>query len=177
MRARVYGPAGLDQRTRFSYGRPLGNVVASLWFGFLCGMALISHAGTPIELPASSKLSIEEHIGFRDTIKIGKWLPVTVTIRNDGAPIRGRLGLQLSTVTEGYPQPYTTSLSQAVDLPTQSRKRFTFVVMFRGFSHPLVIRVTDQAGLSVYVREIDLRTLNSPDRLVVVCSNEPVLDS
>ena len=128
----------------------------------------------PVELPASSKLSVEESIGFRETIKIGKWLPVTVTIRNDGAALRGLLALELSTVSEGYPQPYTTTLSQAVDLPTQSRKRYTFVVMFRGFTHPLVIRLTDQSGMSVYTREIDLRTLSSPDRLILAFSNEPV---
>lgn len=140
-------------------------------------MAAISHANTPSELPATSKLSVEETIGFRETIKIGKWLPVTVTIRNDGAAVRGLLALELSTVSEGYPQPYTTTLSQAVDLPTQSRKRYTFVVMFRGFTHPLVIRLTDQSGMSVYTREIDLRTLSSPDRLILVFSNEPALDS
>jgi hypothetical protein len=140
-------------------------------------MAGISQASMPVELPASSKLSVEETIGFRETIKIGKWLPVTVTIRNDGAALRGLLALELSTVSEGYPQPYTTTLSQAVDLPTQSRKRYTFVVMFRGFTHPLVIRLTDQSGMSVYTREIDLRTLSSPDRLILVFSNEPALDS
>ena len=110
-------------------------------------MAGISQASMPLELPASSKLSVEETIGFRETIKIGKWMPITVTIRNDGAPVRGLLALDLSTVSEGYPQPYTTTLSQAVDLPTQSRKRYTFVVMFRGFTHPLVIRLTDQSGV------------------------------
>jgi hypothetical protein len=129
------------------------------------------------ELPAHPKLSVEETIGFRETIKIGKWLPVTVTIRNDGAPVRGLLALELSTISEGYPRPYTTTMSQPVDLPTQSRKRYTFVVMFRGFTHPLVVRLTDQAGMSVYTREIDLRTLSSPDRLVLVYSSEPALDS
>jgi hypothetical protein len=140
-------------------------------------MAGISHASTTIAPAVSSKLSVEESIGFRETIKIGRWLPITVTIRNDGAPVRGLLALDLSTISEGYAQPYTTTLSQAVDLPTQSRKRFTFVVMFRGFTHPLVIRLTDQSGVSIYTREIDLRSLSSPDRLVVVFSDEPALDS
>jgi hypothetical protein len=152
-------------------------VARGFWLGFFCCIALISHAAAPAEPPATSKLGIEESIGFRDTIKIGKWLPLTVTIRNDGAPIRGLLAVELSTLSEGYPRPYTTTLSQTVDLPTQSRKRFTFIVMLRGFTQPLVIRLTDQSGASVYTREIDLRTLHSPDRLVVVCSNEPVLDS
>jgi hypothetical protein len=155
----------------------LGRLLTRLWIGVVCIIAGICHAGTPVELLASPKLSVEEAIGFRETIKIGKWLPVTVTIRNDGAPVRGLLALDLSTVSEGHPHPYTTTLSQTVDLPTQSRKRYTFVVMFRGFTHPLVIRLTDQSGISVYSREIDLRTLSSPDRLVVVFSNEPALDS
>jgi hypothetical protein len=68
-------------------------------------------------------------------------------------------------------------LSQAVDLPTQSRKRYTFVVMFRDFTHPLMIRLTDQTGTEVYTRAIDLRSLNSPDRLILAFSDEPALDS
>jgi hypothetical protein len=166
-----------DDATAFLGGWPFGCVVAFLWFSFLCPGAGRSHASVPTDSPAQAKLSVEETIGFRETIKIGKWLPVTVTIRNDGAPVRGLLALELSTVSEGYPQPYVTTLSQAVDLPTQSRKRYSFVVMFRDFTHPLVIRLTDQSGISVYTREIDLRTLTSPDRLVLVLSDEPALDS
>jgi hypothetical protein len=155
----------------------LDGVAVHLWLCCLCLTAGLCQAGTPIDAAANAKLSVDESIGFRETIKIGKWLPVTVTIRNDGAPVRGLLALDLSTISEGSSQPYTTTLSQAVDLPTQSRKRFTFVVMFRGFTHPLVIRLTDQAGEEVYTRQIDLRSLSSPDRLIVVFSNEPALDS
>jgi hypothetical protein len=155
----------------------LNGVIVGLPCGFVCLVAGVGHAATPLDLPTSSKLSVEETIGFRETIKIGKWLPVTVTIRNDGAPVRGLLTLELSTVSEGYPQPYTTTLSQSVDLPTQSRKRFSSVIMLRGFAHPLVVRLTDQSGALVYSREIDLRTLSSPDRLIVAFSNEPALDS
>jgi hypothetical protein len=164
---------GYDLAIVFLRNWVLDGVPVYRWFCCLCLMAGISHASTTIAPAVSSKLSVEESIGFRETIKIGRWLPITVTIRNDGAPVRGLLALDLSTISEGYAQPYTTTLSQAVDLPTQSRKRFTFVVMFRGFTHPLVIRLTDQSGVSVYTREIDLRSLSSPDRLIVVFSNEP----
>jgi hypothetical protein len=166
-----------EHGTAFLGGWPFGCVVALLWCILLCLMAGPAYAGMPGEVPASPGLSVEETIGFRETIKIGKWLPVTITIRNDGTPVRGQLALELSTVSEGYPQPYITTLSQAVDLPTQSRKRYTFVVMFRDFTHPLVLRLSDQSGMSVYTREIDLRTLTSPDRLVLAFSNEPALDS
>ena len=166
-----------DPRTTCVGSRLFGCVVALLWVGLLGSLLGKCHASIAVEVPASAKLSVEETIGFRETIKIGKWLPVTVTIRNDGTPVRGLLALELSTVSEGYPQPYITTLSQAVDLPTQSRKRYTFIVMFRDFTHPLVIRLTDQSGLTVYTREIDLRTLTSPDRLILAFSNEPVLDS
>jgi hypothetical protein len=168
---------GYDLAIVFLRNWVLDGVPVYRWFCCLCLMAGISHASTTIAPAVSSKLSVEESIGFRETIKIGRWLPITVTIRNDGAPVRGLLALDLSTISEGYAQPYTTTLSQAVDLPTQSRKRFTFVVMFRGFTHPLIIRLTDQSGVSVYTREIDLRSLSSPDRLVVVFSDEPALDS
>ncbi|MGH8058505.1 MAG: hypothetical protein ACREOH_14915, partial [Candidatus Entotheonellia bacterium] len=124
-----------------------------------------------------TSLAVEQSIGFRETIKVGKWLPVTVTLKNVGLPIRGLLRVEHSTLSEGYPRPYTTTLSQSVDLPTQSRKRFGFVVMVRDFTHPLVIRLTDRAGAELYRREIDLRMLTSPDRLILVLSDEPALDS
>src|SRR5919198_5235311 len=155
----------------------------SSWLSVLWWMALLlltpaySSAGTAAESPGSSKLILEETIGFRETIKIGKWLPVTVTIRNEGPPVRGVLAVELSTISEGYPQPYITTLSQPVDLPTHSHKRYTFVVMFRDFAHPLLIRLTTPAGAALYAHEIDLRTLMSPDRLVVVLSDDPALDS
>jgi hypothetical protein len=168
---------GCDYRIIVSGGWLFACVVGLLWVGLLGSLVGRCHASVPVELPASPKLSVEESIGFRETIKIGKWLPVTVTIRNDGTPVRGLLALELSTVSEGYSRPYITTLSQTVDLPTQSRKRYTFIVMFRDFTHPLVIRLTDQSGLAVYTREIDLRTLTSPDRLILAFSNEPVLDS
>jgi hypothetical protein len=177
MRPQLLGSVRYDLAIVFLRNWALDGVGVYLWFCCLCLMAGISHAGTTPDSALSSRLSVEESIGFRETIKIGRWLPVTVTIRNDGAPVRGLLALDLSTISEGYARPYTTTLSQAVDLPAQSRKRFTFVVMFRGFTHPLVIRLTDQSGVSVYTREIDLRSLSSPDRLIVVFSNEPALDS
>jgi hypothetical protein len=158
-------------------GWPLGCIVVILWVGLGCCASTQVQALPAAESSASAKLSVEESIGFRETIKIGKWLPVTVTIRNDGPPVRGLLALELSTVSEGYAQPYITTLSQSVDLPMQSRKRYSFVVMFRDFTHPLVIRLTDQLGSTVYTHEIDLRTLTSPDRLILVFSDEPALDS
>jgi hypothetical protein len=168
---------GYNHRTTRGGSWLCGCVVALLWVGLLGALVGSSQVSVAVEVPTSAKLSVEETIGFRETIKIGKWLPVTVTIRNDGSPVRGLLALELSTISEGYPQPYITTLSQAVDLPTQSRKRYHFIVMFRDFTHPLVIRLTDQSGLAIYTREIDLRTLTSPDRLILAFSNEPVLDS
>lgn len=128
-------------------------------------------------IAAPALLEVEETVGFRETIKIGKWLPVTVTLKNAGPPVRGLLTVELSTLSEGYSRPYTTTFSQAVDLPTQSRKRHTFVVLLRDFTHPLVFRLTTRAGVEIYRHEVDLRTLTSPDRLVLALSDEPALDS
>ena len=158
-------------------GRPSGCLCRSWWIALLLLSLAYTSAGTAVESLGGSKLTLDETIGFRETIKIGKWLPVTVTIRNEGPPVRGLLAVDLSTISEGYPQPYTTTVSQPVDLPTHSHKRYTFVVMFRDFAHPLLIRLTDQAGAGLYSREVDLRTLMSPDRLVLAFSDDPALDS
>jgi hypothetical protein len=158
-------------------GWPNGRLSVWWWIVLLLVSPACSSAGTAVESPGSSKLILEETIGFRETIKIGKWLPVTVTIRNEGPPVRGLLAVELPTVSEGYPQPYITTVSQPVDLPTHSHKRYTFAVMFRDFAHPLLIRLTTQAGTDLYTHEVDLRTLISSDRLVLVFSDDPALDS
>jgi hypothetical protein len=177
MRLQPFWTVRHDERTASPGGWPCGCAVALLWVSLLGLFAANAHATDGVEPPAHAKLSVEETVGFRETIKIGKWLPVTITVRNDGPAVRGLLALELSTVSEGYPQPYITTLSQAVDLPTQSRKRYTFMVMLRDFTHPLVIRLTEHTGSAIYTRAIDLRSLTSPDRLVLALSNEPALDS
>jgi hypothetical protein len=177
MRLRPWWTVGFTERTPYLGGWPCGWIVALLWGSLFCFTPINADSVAAGGPSTSAKLSVEESIGFRETIKIGKWLPVTVTVRNDGPAVRGMLALELPTVSEGYPQPYITTLSQPVDLPTQSRKRYTFVVMFRDFTHPLVIKLTDQLESVLYTRAIDLRALSSPDRLVLVLSNEPALDS
>src|SRR5688572_8321533 len=122
MRLRPLWTVGHDARTASFGGWSLGYAVALLWVSLLGLIPANVWAITAAEAPTSAKLSVEETIGFRETIKIGKWLPVTVTVRNDGPAVRGLLALELSTVSEGYSQPYITTLSQGVDLPTQSRK-------------------------------------------------------
>jgi hypothetical protein len=177
MRVQPCRTVGHTERTPFLGGWPFGRVVAIVWGILLCCTFTNAGAVAAGEPSTHAKLSVEESIGFRETIKIGKWLPVTVTVRNDGPAVRGTLALELPTVSEGYAQPYITTLSQPVDLPTQSRKRYTFVVMFRDFTHPLVVKLTDHLGTVLYTRAIDLRTLSSPDRLVLALSNELALDS
>jgi len=56
--------------------------VARVLVGLLCLCRNI-HASMPVELPARSKLSVEETIGFREPSN--RKCCVTVTIRNDGA--------------------------------------------------------------------------------------------
>lgn len=177
MRWRSRWTVGHLERTPCLGGWLFGCVVALLWASLLWFTPANAGAVVAGESSTRAILSVEESIGFRETIKIGKWLPVTVTVRNDGPAVRGVLALELSTVSEGYARPYVTTVSQPVDLPTQSRKRYTFVVMFRDFTHPLVIKLTDQLETVLYTRAIDLRTLSSPDRLVLALSNEPALDS
>ena len=177
MMLRILRTAGRQIRTASWAGWLLSCALSLFDVGWLPAMPLRGDAIAAGAPTAHTKLQVEHTIGFHETIKIGKWLPVTITIRNDGPAVHGLLALELSTISEGYPRPYITTLSQAVDLPTQSRKRFTFVVMFRDFTHPLTIKLTDQTEATIYSHAVDLRTMASPDRLVLVLSNEPALDS
>ena len=71
MRPLSLGAAELDHGTAFLRHWPFGSRVVRLWCGVLCLMAGLSYADTPVERPAHAKLSVEETIGFRETIKIG----------------------------------------------------------------------------------------------------------
>src|SRR5919199_6125644 len=102
MRLRPFWIVPHDERTASVGGWPCGCAVVLLWVSLLALFPANAHALDSGDPPTHPKLSVEETVGFRETIKIGKWLPVTITVRNDGPALRGVLALELSTVSEGY---------------------------------------------------------------------------
>jgi hypothetical protein len=69
--------------------------------------------------------------GYNGTFKSGAWIPVTVTVANNGADLRGRL--------EWRWQAGGTRYSQMVDLPRGARKRIVLPVAGDNFGGPAIV--------------------------------------
>ena len=132
------------------------------------------HTTAPTSSPASP-VGIQAVLGFSETIRLGRWTPVTVILSNRGSDLAGDLEIQAPGGDELEGDLFTTTYRRSLELPAGSRKRFRFTVLMESFSRPLVIRVTSGAR-ELTRRTIDLRRNFTAARLILVLSRDADLD-
>lgn len=126
-------------------------------------------------MPAGA-VDLQVNLGFSDTIPLGKFSPVTVTVRNQGTALTGRLEVLAADGDPVLGGRFSTTHSRRIELPEGSRKRFRFTVYFENFAQPLMVRVI--AGERVVAeRSLDLRPRVTVARLLLVLSRDADLDT
>ena len=90
-------------------------------------------------------MKVEPH--YSGHFKFGEWLPLRVTLANDGPPIRAELR---ADTTESGGQ---TTFVAPVELPTGARKRVTLYVMPPSFAKAVRVRLMDGS------RELDSQSV------------------
>ncbi len=88
-----------------------------------------------IAQPAAVTLKAEPYFGGH--FKFGEWLPLHVTLTNDGPPVRGEV--RADTTESGGQMAY----SAPVELPTGARKRLTLYVRPPSFAQAIRVRLMD----------------------------------
>ncbi|MBP8001882.1 MAG: hypothetical protein KA314_29480 [Chloroflexi bacterium] len=88
----------------------------------------------------SNGIHMEVEAGMDNYYKTGFWIPVHVTVANDGPPLEGLIVIQLSD--SGNEQIFTAPVS----LPTQSNKRVTLYVTLDNFTSRLTVELQDENG-------------------------------
>ena len=128
-----------------------------------------------VDLTANSDIQLDILIGFNGIFKPGHWTPLVVTVENIGKSIRGLLQLDVSRGSEYRGDFSTTSYTRFLELPSNSRKRYSFVVFLESFTNPLVIRINVEEK-DVLVKKVDLHDHAVSDKLVLGLSRKVSLD-
>lgn len=120
--------------------------------------------------PDHPAIEMSAQAGFDNYYKAEYWLPVQVTVANNGPAVNGRLEIE---VTRGAGNDKIT-YSSPIDLPNQSNKRQTLYVQLTGFSDELTVKLLDETGQTLEVAQSDpLNRLALDGLLYAVVSSDP----
>jgi len=116
----------------------------------------------------SASVSMEYSLGFNGLFSLNRWTPLTIVIENRGRTIYGLLEVVVTSGSEYRQDVHDTTYSMDVELPTSSKKLFSFTIFIDSFIHPLIIRLKDSQK-TVLFSSINLRPhyVNKPLVLVV----------
>ena len=110
----------------------------------------------PIPIFASS-ITMEYQIGFNDRFQLGKWTPINILVENRGRDISGTLQVTNTSGSEYRGDVHSVSHTMDIELPTYSKKRYSFIIQLNSFSHPLRIQIVE-AGNAILTNSINLRS-------------------
>ncbi|MEJ2757619.1 MAG: hypothetical protein P8046_03965 [Anaerolineales bacterium] len=116
-------------------------LIRNLWiFTILvaAGMLLTLHSATAQD---TSILSLQAYAGFNGNFKYGEWLPITVTIENNGVDLETVLQTSINQSSGNV------SFAKRVSLPTGSRKQVTLYVLPNNFSREIDIQLLSEEEL------------------------------
>lgn len=106
-------------------------------------------------------------LGFDGVVKIGRWNPITVTIRTYSVPFKGRAEVEIiegSIILENI---ISIKLMSDVDVPIYSKKEVLFLVPLSDVRHPVRVSVLSQDGRIIRSIVYDIKDLSM--RLPILC--------
>jgi hypothetical protein len=134
-------------------------------------LALLS----PSPVSAESDLRLDVVPGFSGFVKPNRWIPLRVSVRNDGKAFRGTLAVEITRGNEAKGNLRMERYERLLDLPSRSRKAYSFVVFVPSFARPLKVRCL--AGQKEILEvEVDLKARAAYERLILSLSREINLD-
>ena len=119
--------------------------------------------------PASSaSVSMEYSLGFNGLFSLNRWTPLNIVLENRGRTIYGLLEVVVTSGSEYRRDVHDTTFSMDVELPTNSKKLYSFTIFIDSFTHPLMIRLKDSQK-TILFSSINLRPhyVNKPLVLIV----------
>jgi hypothetical protein len=121
---------------------------------------------TPVPaMPAA--VSMEYFLGFNGHFKLNSWTPITVVLENRGKPTDGKLEVIVTSGSEFRQDVTPTTYALEADLPHNSKKRFTFTVLIKSFTHDLIIRLRQNDNILIS-KSINLRPHFTEKKIAVV---------
>lgn len=174
------GPGAAVGRSTALSSSPSPGIDPSATLGALVGAAgsfsaLVSAGESATSAPnlqAGKPVSVDVVLGHAGTFHLGGWTPVAVTLHNAGTAISGELVIEVSEDESDTP---TVLYSRQIDLPRQTRKRWSFQVRIESIGRPLRVLVS-AGGRVVGEAEVSLRERFTDARLILAVSRDASLD-
>ncbi len=113
-------------------------------------------------------ITIDVQAGYDGAYRLGDWLPVVVTVANDGPDVRGVLEWRFA----GHPD--EAAFQRAIDLPRGSRKRVTIAVFARDLVRSGQVRLLGN-GRALAEQSEPLEAVDEGRFLSGVLSSDPAL--
>lgn len=148
-------------------------VFAILVSFFLLPMpALAQTTGTNSTLNAKAGPTFSVNAGFNTRYRSGNWIPVQVSLSNDGADFTGTI----SITSPDAQNPYGGTSSQSsyqipISLPNGSQKQVTAYIPLYTSTQGITVTLLDSNGNAVRVQNTGLQPLNPGDVFVGILSD------
>ena len=112
-------------------------------------------------------IDINIEFGFNGTVKVGRWNPITVTIRTYSIPFKGRIEIEVKEGSVILENITSVVLKADVDIPMYSMKEFLFLTPLSDMRHPIRVSVLSQDGRVVKTSSYEIKELDM--RLPIMC--------
>jgi hypothetical protein len=123
----------------------------------------------------AAQITMEAQLGLQGIVRLEKWNLVTVTLANNGTPVRGTLGVRIWRGSEYRKDVHVTTFTRAVQLPYRARKRFRFTVPLYSITHP--VDIVFRSGDTLLAQQrLDLRSVLSAEHIIVGLTPDLSLD-
>jgi hypothetical protein len=99
------------------------------------------HSATPTAAQQANPLTLTLRAGFEGYYKDGRWMPVRVSVANDGADVVGSLRVIVPR-NDGTDVTYARN----VDLPTQSRRELYLYLPMEGYASQIALVLVNAQG-------------------------------
>ncbi|MHB8625834.1 MAG: DUF7408 domain-containing protein [Aggregatilineales bacterium] len=147
-------------------------VSSKIWALVSIALGLCALAG-PLRLakaaPTGSAISLSAEAGFQGHFRGGQWMPIRVSVANNGPAVSG----QLRVVTGGTLGLATVSFSVPVELPTGSNKVLFVYAVFQPGAQQAQVDLIDASGVTLTTTSAPLFAAANTDALYVVVNGAP----
>ncbi len=135
-----------------------------LSFSLLIG-PLVTHAAPPAQ---ANPLTLTARAGFDGFYKDLRWLPIRITVANDGPDTSGTLRVVAPRYNSA-----DLLITRAVDLPTQSRREIYLYVPTEGYLSSLKVSLFSSQNKEIITQTVRLAQTNGNDLLFGVVAGSP----
>jgi len=112
-------------------------------------------------------VDIDIEFGFGGTVKVGRWNPITITVKTYSIPFKGRVEIEVKEGSVILGNITSVTLKSEVNLPAYSKGEYFFLVPLSDVRHPVKVSVFSQDGRLLKISNYEIKELDM--RLPIMC--------